>query len=141
MDRVKTNRVAQQSRVNGLDQRNNPGVQSCRSMIMSMSRRAFRFHRVHDSRVIAISLFRIRSSAHTTRAIGSSVDWTREGDTLNGELPMELNGRHFGPELICFILYQYHHCQTTQPLLLEQLREDGIDISSAQIEWILSQRT
>jgi len=54
---------------------------------------------------------------------------------------MELNGRHFGPELICFILYQYHHCQTTQPLLLEQLREDGINISSAQIEWILSQRT
>jgi len=66
---------------------------------------------------------------------------TLEDDTLNGELPMELNGRHFGSELIRFILYQYHHCQATQPLLLEQLREYGIDISNAQIEWILSQRT
>lgn len=51
---------------------------------------------------------------------------------------MQLNGRHFGPELVRFILYQHHHCQTTQPLLLEQVREYGIDISVGQIEWILS---
>ena len=63
---------------------------------------------------------------------------TPEGETLNGELPMVLDGRHFGPELVRFILYQYHHCQTTQPLLLEQLREYGIDISSGQIDWIMS---
>lgn len=63
---------------------------------------------------------------------------TPEGKTLKAELPKELGGRHFGPELVCFILYQYHHCQTTQPLLLEQLREYGVDISAGQIEWILS---
>ena len=63
---------------------------------------------------------------------------TPEGDTLKAELPIQLGGRHFGPELVRFILYQYHHCQTTQPLLLEQLREYGIDISAGQIEWILS---
>ncbi|CAG0907082.1 unnamed protein product [Cyprideis torosa] len=63
---------------------------------------------------------------------------TPEGDTLKADLPNELRGRHFGPELVRFILYQYHHCQTTQPLLLEQLREYGIDISVGQIEWILS---
>lgn len=63
---------------------------------------------------------------------------TPEGETLKGELPAELGGRHFGPELVRFIVYQYHHCQTTQPLLLEQLREYGIDISAGQIEWILS---
>ena len=63
---------------------------------------------------------------------------TPEGDTVNAELPVELGGRHFAPALVRFILYQYHHCQTTQPLLLEQLREYGIDISAGQIEWILS---
>jgi hypothetical protein len=63
---------------------------------------------------------------------------TPQGDTVKAELPVELRGRHFGPELVRFILYQYHHCQTTQPLLLEQLREYGIDISAGQIEWILS---
>ncbi len=46
-------------------------------------------------------------------------------------------GRHYGPRLVSYILYQYHHCQTTQPLLLEQLREGGIDISSGQINPIL----
>jgi hypothetical protein len=61
-----------------------------------------------------------------------------KGDTLKAKLPVELSGRHFGPELVRSILYQYHHCQTTQPLLLEQLREYGIDISAGQIEWILS---
>lgn len=63
---------------------------------------------------------------------------TPEGITVKSELPITLGGRHFGPELCRFIVYQYHHCQTTQPLLLEQLREYGIDISVGQIEWILS---
>jgi len=63
---------------------------------------------------------------------------TPQGESLNAELPVELSGRHFGPELVRFIMYQYHHCQTTQPLLLEQLLEYGIDISAGQIEWILS---
>lgn len=63
---------------------------------------------------------------------------TPEGVTVKAELPSELGRRHFGPELVRFIVYQYHHCQTTQPLLLEQLREYGIDISAVQIERILS---
>jgi len=63
---------------------------------------------------------------------------TPEGIAVKAELPTTLGGRHFGPQLCRFIVYQYHHCQTTQPLLLEQLREYGIDISAGQIEWILS---
>ena len=54
-----------------------------------------------------------------------------------GQLPASLSHRHFGPRLIRYILYQHHHCQTTQPLLLEQLREWGIDISSGQINQLL----
>lgn len=51
--------------------------------------------------------------------------------------PAELNGKHFGIELVRFILYQYHHCHVTQPLLLEQLREIGVDISAGHLSNIL----
>lgn len=62
---------------------------------------------------------------------------TPSGTILTGQLPEALNNRHFGPQLISYILYQHHHCHTTQPLLLEQLREWGIDISTGQINQVL----
>ena len=62
---------------------------------------------------------------------------TPDGRPLIGRLPAALEGRHFGPTLIGYILYQHHHCQVTQPLLLEQLREWGIDISAGQINALL----
>ena len=46
---------------------------------------------------------------------------TPYGKTLTGKLPSVLKNRHFGPQLISYILYQHHHCQTTQPLLLLDL--------------------
>jgi len=62
---------------------------------------------------------------------------TPEGDYVIADPPAELNGKHFGIELVRFILYQYHHCHVTQPLLLEQLREIGVDISAGQLSNIL----
>ena len=62
---------------------------------------------------------------------------TPDGGHITAELPAELCGKHFSPELIAFMLYQYHHCHVTQPLLLEQLREFGVDISAGQISNIL----
>lgn len=62
---------------------------------------------------------------------------TPEGKEIIGELPAALKNRHFGPQLTRYILYQHHHCQTTQPLLVEQLREWGIDISSGQLNHLL----
>ncbi len=47
---------------------------------------------------------------------------TPEGTYVEGQLPACVKG-HFDAALICFILYQYHQCHVTQPLLLEQLRE------------------
>jgi len=47
-----------------------------------------------------------------------------------GVLPIE--GGHFGANLIAYILDQYHQAHVTEPLLLEQLWEYGIDISSGQ---------
>jgi hypothetical protein len=64
---------------------------------------------------------------------------TPDGQTLTGELPPGLNGRHYGPHLLGYALYQHHHCHVTQPLLLEQLREWGVDISSGEINRLLSE--
>lgn len=63
---------------------------------------------------------------------------TTEGVLLTGALPESLQGHHYSPELRSYILYQYHHCHVTQPLLLEQLREWGIDISAGHINRLLS---
>ena len=61
---------------------------------------------------------------------------TPEGKFIAGKLPSEIDG-HFGNTLKSFILYQYHHCHVTQPLILEQLREWNVDISSCQVNRIL----
>ncbi len=66
------------------------------------------------------------------------VRWqTPDGRTLMGQLPASSGEGHYGPTLISYILYQHHHCQVTQPLLLEQLREWDIEISSGKINDLL----
>jgi Transposase IS66 family len=65
---------------------------------------------------------------------------TADGQTVLAPLPPEvLPGRHFGPNLIAYILDQYHHCHVTQPLLLEQLHEFGIAISAGQLSGLLTE--
>jgi hypothetical protein len=65
---------------------------------------------------------------------------TPDGASLLAALPDNvLAGSHFGPKLIAYILYQYHHNHVTQPLLEEQLRDLGIDISTGQLNRILTE--
>jgi hypothetical protein len=65
---------------------------------------------------------------------------TLDGRNLVAPLPAEvLPGSHFGPDLSCFILHQYHHQHVTQPLLLEQLHQWGIDISAGELSRILTE--
>jgi hypothetical protein len=78
----------------------------------------------------------LKIKLHNTKYLLATYE-TAEGDYICSKLPEHLNGKHFEPELICFILYQYHHCGVTQPLLLEQLREFGIDISKGTLSNIL----
>jgi hypothetical protein len=54
-----------------------------------------------------------------------------------GVLPVE--GGHYGANLITFMMNQYHQAQVTEPLLLEQLWEFGIDISAGQLHRILTE--
>jgi len=79
----------------------------------------------------------LRIEPHNTR-YRLEVWQTPHGERLLGELPASLNGGHFGAQLRRYVLYQHHHCHVTQPLLLEQLREWGIDISAGQIDALLS---
>ena len=78
----------------------------------------------------------IRFEAHNIRYRLKSYQLP-DGSCVTGKLPDNLNGKHFSPELVSFILYQHYHCHVTQPLLLEQLYEIGIDISKGQINNIL----
>lgn len=61
-----------------------------------------------------------------------------DGQTVLAPLPAGVQG-HFGPELIAHILMQYHHNGVTQPLLLEELWERGIDISAGQLSRMLTE--
>jgi hypothetical protein len=62
-----------------------------------------------------------------------------DGQTLLAPLPADvLPGKHFGPTLIGYLLYQHHHGNVTQPLLLEQLRDLGIDISAGELSRLLT---
>jgi hypothetical protein len=82
----------------------------------------------------------LRIEAHNTR-YRLEVWQTPAGARLLGELPASLAGGHFGAELRRYVLYQHHHCHVTQPLLHEQLRAWGIDISVGQIDALLSGAT
>jgi hypothetical protein len=65
---------------------------------------------------------------------------TPEGRSLVAPLPADVvPGSHYGPDLTCFILHQYHHQHVTQPLLLEQLHQVGIDISAGELSRILTE--
>ena len=63
-----------------------------------------------------------------------------DGSTQLAPLPGEVVlGSHFGRTLIAYILNQHHQCNVTQPLLLEQLREWGIDLSIGQLSNLLTE--
>jgi len=65
---------------------------------------------------------------------------TPDGQSLLAPLPADvLPGQHFGPDLISYILHQYHHNHVTQPLLQDELAQHGIVISAGQINHILTE--
>jgi hypothetical protein len=65
---------------------------------------------------------------------------TPDGQNLVAGLPADvLPASHFGPNLIAFIIHQYHHQHVTQPLLWEQLDQLGIAISTGQLSRILTE--
>ncbi len=64
---------------------------------------------------------------------------TPNGDYITGKISTGNSQSHFGSTLTAFILYQYYHAHVTQPLILEQLKEYDVDISSGQINRIITE--
>ncbi len=64
---------------------------------------------------------------------------TPDGKVVSGALPDSVNG-HFDTMLRSFILQQHHQCHVTQPLILEELRDIGVDISAGQVNQILTEK-
>lgn len=65
---------------------------------------------------------------------------TPDGKLVTAKLPVgvDAGGGHFGASLQRFILYQYYHALVTEPLLLEQLREFGVQISAGQMHRLIT---
>ena len=61
-----------------------------------------------------------------------------DGSIAIAPRPDHLKG-HYGPKLRCFILYQYFQNQVTQPLILQQLNEFGIKMSTGQLSRMLTE--
>jgi hypothetical protein len=64
---------------------------------------------------------------------------TPEGKYTSAKVPQALRGGHYGLTLVSYLLYQYYHQHVTQPLLLEQLGEWGIEISAGQLSQLLTE--
>jgi hypothetical protein len=61
-----------------------------------------------------------------------------DGSTVIAPRPEHLKG-HYGPELRCYVLQQYYQSQVTQPLILQQLTELGIKMSTGQLSRMLTE--
>ena len=64
---------------------------------------------------------------------------TPEGKNLVGQLPKWIVGSHFDPELKVYVLQLHYQQHVTQPLLLEHLRELGVDVSGGQLNRFLTE--
>ena len=61
-----------------------------------------------------------------------------DGSLQTAPLPAGVTS-HFGPTLHSYVLYQHYQNHVTEPLLLEELREMGVDISAGQISRLLTE--
>jgi hypothetical protein len=61
-----------------------------------------------------------------------------DGSSRTAPLPAHVQG-HFGPGLRSYVLYQHHQNGVTQPLIHEELLDLGIDISTGQIDRLLTE--
>jgi len=62
------------------------------------------------------------------------------GEYVTAPVPATaVRGGHYGPQLVSYVLHQYYHAHVTQPLLLAQLHDWGIEISAGQLNHLLTE--
>jgi hypothetical protein len=81
----------------------------------------------------------LRIRLHNTRYRRARYQ-TPSGETRLGELPVAVRGSHFDPELRSYILVQYYQQHVSHPLILKQLWDLGVQISSGQLNRLLTER-
>jgi len=64
---------------------------------------------------------------------------TPDGQTIIAPLPEGTEG-HFGPDLRCFVLMQYHQGQSTLPRLTALLQSVGLSISKREVQRLLTEK-
>jgi uncharacterized small protein (DUF1192 family) len=64
---------------------------------------------------------------------------TPSGDLIRGQLPVGVRG-HFGPGLLTFMLQQHYAAHVPQCRLHEELLDFGVDISTGQVNNILTKQ-
>lgn len=64
---------------------------------------------------------------------------TPGGKLIIAKVPSTAAHSHFGPVLRSFILYQYYHALVTEPLILEELHEWGVAISSGHLHRLITE--
>ncbi len=80
----------------------------------------------------------IRITLHNTKYRRARYQ-TPTGESILGELPASVRGSHFAPELRSYILLQYYQQHVPQRLILEALWEFGVQISSGQLNRLLTE--
>jgi len=61
------------------------------------------------------------------------------GESVTAPVPVAVRGGHYGPQLVTYLLHQHYHAHVTQPILLAQIREWGIEISAGQLNRLLTE--
>ena len=85
------------------------------------------------------SIQNIRIKAENTQ-YRRPVYQTPQGNLLYAKLPPEIDGSGYGVELKAYILSLYHSMHVSQRDILSHLQEQDIEISSAQVSRILTQK-
>jgi len=75
------------------------------------------------SRFKGYSTFAVQNMIIKTHVIQYKLEhWTDpQGNPIHAKLPAEVQGKHFGPELRSYCIYQHTHNRVTQCWLLQQL--------------------
>ena len=61
------------------------------------------------------------------------------GESVTAPLPVAVPGGHDGPQRGTYLLHQHDHAHVTQPIVLSQVREWGIEISAGQLNRLLTE--
>lgn len=80
----------------------------------------------------------LRIRLHNTRYRRARYQ-TPTGETLLGELPGAVRGSHCDAELRSYMLLQYYQQHVSQPLILQQLWDFGVQISAGQLSRLLTE--